>query len=158
MQIPLDTITLLLADLGTQGSFATRFAIPPDDLRLQVEGVGEVGFPITPAMARKLCAVAQPARHGWKDQTRLDKRVRDTWEIPGERIAIDEARWRRTFTPAMERIRGELGLPQHCRLEAGLHNLLVYARSVLRAAPGLGEGRGHDRQPGDRAAVTLHWG
>jgi hypothetical protein len=89
--------------------------------------VGRIRFPITPAAARRFCEVARPARHGFKDQTRLDRSIRDTWEISRSRISIDEQRWAKTLTPQLEHIRGELGLPDGCRLKAQLHNLLIYA-------------------------------
>jgi hypothetical protein len=76
---------------------------------------------------RCLCKVARPARHGFKDETRLDRRVRDTWEIPKSRISIDEPRCKRTLLPQLDRIRRDLGLPEKCRLKAQLHNMLVYA-------------------------------
>ncbi len=58
--------------------------------------------------------------------TLLDRRVRDTWEIPKSRVKIDRRRWNRTLRPALEALRAELGLPAGARLEAELHNLLVY--------------------------------
>jgi hypothetical protein len=35
-----------------------------DDLSLSVEGIGPVRFPVTPAKARKLIELGQPARFG----------------------------------------------------------------------------------------------
>jgi len=134
MKTPLDNIAFLLASVGAPGSFATRFTMPADDLSIHVDGVGPVRLPVTPAMARKLCAVAQPARHGFKDQTRLDPRVRDTWEVARERIVIDAKRWQHALVRALERIRSELGLPRDSSLEVELHNLLVYARGQFFAA------------------------
>jgi hypothetical protein len=60
---------------------------------------------------------ARSARHWFKDQTRLDPKVRDTWEIPKSRISIDHATGRRR-SAALERMRGQLGLPETCRLKA----------------------------------------
>jgi hypothetical protein len=40
----------------------------------RIKGVGSVRLPVSAAAARKLCAAARPARHGFKDQTRLDRR------------------------------------------------------------------------------------
>lgn len=116
-----------LASMGAQSSFATRRSVPPGDLILEVKGVGRIRFPVTPTTARKLCEVAQRARHGYKDQTRLDPRVRDTWEIPRQRISIDQPRWQKTLAPALDRIRRDLGVPEGHRIKAQLHNLLIYA-------------------------------
>lgn len=123
----LETLGRLLTSIGSPGTFATHRRVAPDDLNLEVEGVGRIRLPISASAARKLCAVARPARHGFKDQTRFDTRVRDTWEVPKSRISIDQSRWQKTLRPQLERIRRELGLPEGCRLKAQLHNLLVYA-------------------------------
>jgi hypothetical protein len=44
-----------LASIKASGTFATRRSSPADDLRLEVKGVGRIGWPITRATARKLC-------------------------------------------------------------------------------------------------------
>jgi hypothetical protein len=127
MHYALKEISRQLAGIGVAGSFATRSTLPADDLHLEVKGVGRVRLPVSATATRKLCAAARPARHGFKDQTRLDPNVRDTWEIPKNRISIDQRRWKKTLGPALERIRGKLGLAETSRLKAELHNLLVYA-------------------------------
>src|SRR2546425_8025256 len=127
MNTRLQAISRQLARIGASGSFATRRTAPAGDLHLEVKGVGRIRFPITAETARRLCDVARPSRHGFKDQTRLDRRVRDTWEIPSGRISIDLSRWNRTITPQLDRIARDLGLPQGCRLKTQLHNMLVYA-------------------------------
>jgi hypothetical protein len=52
--------------------------------------------------------------------------VRDTWEIPARRLALNGARWAKTLVLELERIRRDLGMPEGCRLRAKLHNLLLY--------------------------------
>jgi hypothetical protein len=127
MHFDLEEISRQLAGIGAPGSFATQSTLPADNLHLEVKGVGRIRLPVSAAAARKLCAAARPARHGFKEQTRLDPKVRDTWEIPKSRISIDQRRWKKTLGPALEQIRGTLGLPETCRLKAELHNLLIYA-------------------------------
>ena len=130
----MEEIGRLLARIGSSGSFATCRTAAAGDLNLEVRGVGRIRLPITPATARRLCAIARPARYGFKDHTRLDRRVRNTWEIPRSRITIDESRWMKTMTPQLDRVRRDLGLPEGCRLKAELHNLLVYGPGQFFAA------------------------
>lgn len=122
-----ETVSTLLAQIGAPGAFATRRTAAPGDLNLEVKGVGRIRFPVTATTARSLSEVARPARHGFKDQTRLNTRIRDTWEIPKSRISIDQLRWKKTLVPQLDRIRRDLGFPEHCRLKVELHNMLVYA-------------------------------
>ena len=123
---PLQDVSERLASIKTPGRFATRRTSATDDLRLEVKGVGRVTWPVARTMARRLCAIARPARYGLKTETRFDPRVRDTWEIPKSRIRIDEPRWRKTFRPLLDRVRRDLGLADGSRLKAELHNMLVY--------------------------------
>lgn len=123
---PVHTVAQRLAALATSGNFATRFAVEADP-QLHVEGIGQVPLPVTIQMAHRLCAAAQPACHGYKDQTRLDPRVRDTWEIPADRLRFDSPQWPAMLDRALARIGRDLGLPSGMSLQAQLHNLLVYA-------------------------------
>lgn len=119
-------ISKLLAGLGSDNEcFATRFTLNSDP-QLHIDGVGSVSLPITQHMAHRLCAVAQPAMHGYKNQTLLDPGVRDTWEIPASAIRMDSPDWQAVLERSLKRIQADLQLPANTRLSAGLHNLLVY--------------------------------
>ena len=65
-----------------QTAFSVELTAKMDDLTLEVEGFGHVKFPVTPAKARKLLALGEPAKFGRGEQTLTDPDVRDTWEIP----------------------------------------------------------------------------
>lgn len=115
----------LLSGVGA-GSFASRRTAPADDLVLEVEGVGPLRFPIPREQARLLLAKARPARYGRREQTLLDRRVRDTGEIPASQVKLDRRRWRQTLQPMLAALGTDLGLAPGQRLEAELHSLLVY--------------------------------
>lgn len=121
-------LAVALGELDMPGSFSARKAAPADDLNVEVRGVGALRFPVPDEQARQLCEIARPARHGRGEQTLLDRRVRNTWEIPPSRVRIDKRRWSKTLVPALDALRDDLGLPSGCRLEAELQSMLVYAR------------------------------
>jgi hypothetical protein len=123
---PVQDVQGRLASIKAPGAFATRRTTPAGDLRLEVKGVGRIAWPITSATARRLCAIARPARYGLKDETRFDPRIRDSWEIPKSRLSIEGRTWGNTLQPMLDRIRRDLGLADGSRLKAQLHNLLVY--------------------------------
>jgi hypothetical protein len=118
----------LLGEMDVPGSFSAREVAPPDDLNIEVRGVGPLRFPVPDEQARALCEIGRPAHYGRGELTLLDRRVRDTWEIPSSRVRIDKRRWNRTLVPILDALRDDLGLPSGCRLEAELHAMLVYAR------------------------------
>ncbi|MEJ2444894.1 MAG: hypothetical protein P8Y42_15845, partial [Exilibacterium sp.] len=122
----METILSLLNNLQTKGSFATRLAVPTDNLQLTVADLGPLKFPLTQRRAKALIKVARPAKFGWREQTLLDKKVRDVWEIPKSKVKIDRRTWNKTLQPLLEQIQTELGMPEAGKLTAHLHNLLVY--------------------------------
>ena len=73
----------------TQTPFSVQLRARPGDLSLEVEGFGHVKFPVTPAKARKLAGLGQPARFGRGEQTLTDPtsatrgRSRSTSSAPG---------------------------------------------------------------------------
>ncbi len=122
----IDLIQQVLASAGAPGSFATRHTAGVDDIHVDVVDVGAVSLPLSRRTAQRLCDVARPARYGLREQTLLDRRVRDTWEIGKRQIKLDARHWRRTLDPKLTLIARDLGLPEGAKLRAELHNLLVY--------------------------------
>lgn len=116
----------LMGSASSAGSFAARRTGSAENLVIEVDGVGPIRLPVTPAQARRLCEVARPARYGLREQTLLDANVRDTWEIPPDRVTVDERQWRQTLLPMLDILRSELGLAPDCELSAELHSMLVY--------------------------------
>ena len=123
---PREELSALLRNLRSDGSFSTRRTAPIDDLVIDVEGVGELGLPVTVAQAKQLRLVARPAKYGHGGNTILDRRVRDTWEVPRSRARIDQRRWNKTLRPMLDAIRDDLALPAASNLTARLHSILVY--------------------------------
>jgi predicted 2-oxoglutarate/Fe(II)-dependent dioxygenase YbiX len=110
-----------------QTAFSVELTAKVDDLSLEVEGFGRVKFPVTPAKARKLLGLGEPARFGRGEQTLADPDVRDTWEIPRRLV---RAEWdNATLKDILATVKQELGLPNAAELSADLHSLLVYEQN-----------------------------
>jgi hypothetical protein len=121
-----DRLAELLGGVEGQAASSARSTLPVDSLHVEVGGVGALGFPVSQAQARQLCAIARPARYGRGQDTLLDRRVRDTWEVPKSRVKIDKRHWHRALGPVLDRFRRDLGVPDGCELTADLHSMLVY--------------------------------
>jgi predicted 2-oxoglutarate/Fe(II)-dependent dioxygenase YbiX len=107
-----------------QTAFSVELTAKMNDLSLEVEGFGHVRFPVTPAKARKLLGLGQPARFGRGEETVTDPDVRDTWEIPRHLV---RAEWTdAALKDILATVKEELGLPNAAGLTADLHSLLVY--------------------------------
>jgi hypothetical protein len=69
---------------------------------------------VTPAKARKLLGLGQPARFGRGEDTVTDPEVRDTWEIPKHLV---RAQWNdATLKDILATVKEELGLPNAAEL------------------------------------------
>ncbi len=123
---PRHRLATLLGELTADGSFSASCRAPVDDLAIEVNGVGPLRLPVSASQALDLRRIARPARYGRGEETVLDRRVRDTWEVARSRVRIDKRRWNRTLIPALDRLRRDLGLPDSCQLRAELHSMLVY--------------------------------
>lgn len=107
-----------------KSAFSAGLTARAEDVSLEVLGFGRVRLPVTPAKARKLIGLAQPAQFGHGEETLTDRDVRDTWEIPRHlvRAEWDDA----VLTDILGTIKEELGLPHAAGLTADLHSFLVY--------------------------------
>jgi len=122
----LKNITAALTQIETQGSFSTRQASPSDDLQIEIKDVGRLNFPLKPGLVKKVIKQARPAKFGWQDKTHIDNKVRDTWEIPKNKVKIDKRRWNKTLNPVLDQLKCDLGIPTQASLTAQLHNFLIY--------------------------------
>lgn len=116
-----------LANHGDSG-FCSKTTVDYHDLNLSIKDFGPVKLPLSTASAKKLIKLAKPAKYGWRDQTLLDKNIRDVWEIAKSRVKIDNRTWNKTLTPLLDKFRAKLGLPEGARLKPHLHNMLVYEK------------------------------
>ncbi|MEX0893487.1 MAG: 2OG-Fe(II) oxygenase, partial [Gemmatimonadota bacterium] len=123
---PVEALRLLLTDSAGGADFAASLTLPPEALHVEVEGVGPLALPITAKHARDLVAVARPARYGKGEETLLDPAVRDTWEIPPERVRFPDDAWTHALDEALESLGRSLGLGEGTRLVPELHALLIY--------------------------------
>ena len=122
----LDRIQTALAAIKAEGTFATALVCGSEDLKIEVKGVGPIRFPVSAAMAAKLCAAARPAPFGRRDKTLHDSSVRDTWQLGRTQVKIDTRRWKHTLDAQLPTIKRHLGLPEDSRLDAVFDKMLVY--------------------------------
>ena len=122
----LNNVQTALAAIKAEGTFATVLICGSADLKIEVKGVGPIRFPVSAAMAAKLCAAARPAPFGRRDKTLHDSSVRDTWQLGRTQVKIDTSRWKHTLDAQLPTIKRCLGLPEDGRLDAVFDKMLVY--------------------------------
>ena len=109
-------------------SFSVGGPVPDVLPCLQVPGVGLVGligWPLKMATAKNLIAVCQQAPFGKGEQTLVDTRVRDTFELAPDQFSITNPQWNQAIQRMLGPIAIKLGLPAE-RLVPQLYKLLIY--------------------------------
>lgn len=109
-------------------SFSDEFyvegALDCSDLSITIAGVGPIQFPIQVQNIEQLLKVSETAKFGLREQTLVDKTIRDTFEISADKISvqINEQKLNQMLT----HMREQLGLSEDTILIPHLHNLLIY--------------------------------
>lgn len=114
-----------LQNLKGSGKFAsvntTGFVLPG----LNVEGAGEISFPVNEIQAKRLIQSAKKAPFGKGSETLLDTDVRSTWEIDAEKLHFDNPDWQEFLNDIIENIQIDLGIEDYS-VKANLYKLLIY--------------------------------
>src|SRR6267154_1163612 len=86
--------------------------------------VGRIAFPILPAQAERLVAIAEAAPYGRGQETVVDREVRRTWQIDSAKVRIGGRHWDKTLAGLVADI--ALGLGVSGPVAADFYKLLVY--------------------------------
>ncbi len=128
-------------------TFCVEGRLPIDALTVSVKDHGLLSCPLPPAAAQALHTASAPARHGLRDKTMLDKRVRDTGELQAGTLDL---RWAEGAREALQaEVASTLGLKQ---IQARLHNLLVYGEGQFFKPH-----QDTEKHPGMVATLVLVW-
>ena len=114
----------ILASLGESASFCTEGSLRPVPPGLEVEGLGEIGVPVSAADANRLVSKASQAPFGRGEETVVDTRVRRVWQLEPRQLALSNPEWEPFVAEIVEAVRTDLGIPQ--KVDRRLYKLLVY--------------------------------
>ncbi|MEM6698516.1 MAG: 2OG-Fe(II) oxygenase [Bacteroidota bacterium] len=107
---------------GTFMSSSVKTFIQPG---LEVEGVGELGFPLPPILTKSLIKVAHKAPFGKGSETVLDENVRSAWEIDEDELTFNNEDWELFLNRILASIKRDLGIADR-EVEASLYKMLIY--------------------------------
>jgi len=77
-----------LDSVGPAGDFAVSGTLESIFPGLEVEGIGRVGLPLPAVHAEEIKACCEPAPFGKGEETRLDRDVRDTWQLDASKVSF----------------------------------------------------------------------
>ncbi len=104
--------------------FYVEDVIDCSDLSINIAGIGPIQFPIQISDIESLLKISESAKFGLREQTLLDKTVRDTSEISGDKISVQINQ--KKLNQMLSYMREQLGLADDTILKPHLHNLLIY--------------------------------
>lgn len=109
-------------------SFSKRFYVEDvldfSDLNINIAEIGPIQFPIEIPDIESLLNVSESAKFGFREQTLLDKAVRDTSEISSDKLSVQINQ--KKLNRMLDDMREQLGLAEDTILRPHLHNLLIY--------------------------------
>lgn len=149
-QPTIDRIARSLARLDGSGSFSHYHLESGLGLYLEVDGVGRCALPPSDEDLAALLERASPSPFGYRDETRVDTAVRDSWELPGARVHLDPRRWSQRFDRGVARVAEALGFPPDAVVTPTLQKLLIYGPGQFFAPH-----RDTEKHPGMAATLVV---
>ena len=143
----IERVTRSLRRLGAPGCFAARHREPALGLGIDVDGAGHLPFPLRASDVDGLKTHASSSPFGYRDQTLHDKAVRDSWEIPGSLVSLDDEVWGGRLQRGLTEITESLGLAD-AAVTPILDKLLIYPEGGFFAPH-------RDSQKTPRTAATM---
>ncbi|ELR71544.1 hypothetical protein C900_02459 [Fulvivirga imtechensis AK7] len=116
-----------LNDIKGKGSFACSSTEPFIFPALDVEGVGELSYPINKPQAVALIDVAHKAAFGKGSLTIVDNKVRSAWEIDAEKLKFNGDKWEKLIRRILVNIKSDLGIEED-EVAAHLYKMLIYEK------------------------------
>lgn len=121
-----EELAQLLSTIESAGRHSAQRTVLAEGISLDIEGYGEVSLPVRASVARNLIAHGQQAPYGQGTQTLEDTSVRDTWQIPSDKVSLTGAPWSTALAKSLKDFTSKLGMPAGTELEAELHSFLIY--------------------------------
>lgn len=115
---------------------------------IDVGSVGRIAFPILPAQAERLVAIAEAAPYGRGQETVVDRDVRRTWQIDSAKVRIGGRQWDKTLAGLAADMALGLGVSEP--VAADFYKLLVYDTGGFFV-----EHRDTEKAPGMFATMVL---
>lgn len=98
---------------------------------LEVDGVGDVGLPVSAATAKKLIRQASQAPYGRGEDTVVDTSIRKVWQVEPSKFVLTNPQWDEFITDIVGAVVEEFAI--NGRVQASLYKLLIYEQGSFFA-------------------------
>lgn len=122
-----------ILSVESSGSFATsrtyKEYVQPG---ISVDGVGRIGLPLSHSDAKSLIKVSRQASCGKGTKTVIDNKVRETWEIDGDKVCFENKAWESWFQGVVQQVARELRVAGGAEnVKAELYKMLIYEDGAM---------------------------
>lgn len=93
---------------------------------LEVDGLGELAFPLPASQVKELVQLAEAAPYGLGEKTVLDESVRKCWQLDASQFSFKSPEWQKFLDRTVARVREDLGVKG--RVSAAPYKLLIYGK------------------------------
>ena len=118
-------LSSLIESINRPGDYCTHGRIHVPMPRIEAGTTGVLAFPVQPVQVQQLMSLAERAPYGKGEDTILDRKVRDCWQIAPEDLSVGGAAWDTTLSSILDQVSAGLGCQREA-LTAELYKLLVY--------------------------------
>jgi hypothetical protein len=109
---------------ASSSPFYAEHTLGPRTFHIEIEGVGPVSVPLGRHEIERLLSVSSAAKFGLREKTLLDRKVRDTQEIPADKLRVRYDK--KAMASMLTSMRDAMGLPENAMVTPHLHNMLIY--------------------------------
>jgi hypothetical protein len=122
-----EKILKCLKDVKGSGKFVTSSSHPFLFPGLQIDGIGELSYPINDVQAKALINIAHKAPFGKGSETVLDNKIRSAWEINADKLTFYGKQWATFLDKILGDVKPELGIEDYA-ISAHLYKMLIYEK------------------------------
>jgi hypothetical protein len=124
--------SLALISDENKASFFAEGNIGEVNPGLRVEGLGNIGMPISTHDVERIISRSRQAPFGKGSDTIVDTSVRKTWEIDGSQIQLTHPKWHQIKREIVNDAAQQLGIAKGAEIVgAELYKLLVYEPGAM---------------------------
>lgn len=114
-----------LSKIDRPGTFCVHGSASAVLPGLELDGLGQVGLPLTARQAKDLQKRAEQAPYGKGEKTLVDTSVRRVWRLKPDQFSLTNPDWEGFLQTTLRKVQEELGLEKQ-KLTSHLHELLLY--------------------------------
>ena len=115
-----------LAEITGTGSFCSVGDSPFFLPQLEVDGIGEIAFPLPKSQVIELTTHAEKAPFGIGAKTIRDESVRKCWQLDAAQFRLESPEWNKYLKNVVAQLRTDLGIEG--RVSAHPYKLLIYGK------------------------------